>query len=231
MMQFEANDVPKPTRSMLLEPDRHRGRPLVPSAPEASTAATAPYSRCRPAAFPAEAPPGYLEEWTHQLAVPARLEVDEARSLLVFRVGGEWLALDVGSVIEVVEPRPIHGVPHRSNRLLLGLANIRGELQLCISLRELLGIDPAEGGTLGSAANGGSSQRLLVVELDHSRWVFPVDEVEGVQRVPVSALENLPQTVEKSPKYFSEAVFSRDGKRVGVLVAMRIFQALERTVR
>ena len=76
-----------------------------------------------------------------------------------------------------------------------------------------------------------SSQRLLVAEQDHSRWVFPVDEVEGIHRIPLASLENLPHTVEKSPRYFTEALFSRDSRRVGVLSQQRLFQALERTVQ
>ena len=74
-------------------------------------------------------------------------------------------------------------------------------------------------------------QRLLVAEQDQNRWVFPVDEVEGVHRIPVTALESLPQTVEKSPRYYSQALFSHDNRRVGVLSLTRLFQALERTVR
>lgn len=181
--------------------------------------------------FDRQAPPEYLDQWTRQLAELDRAAVDEARSLLVFRVGAEWLSLDIGSVIEVAQPRRIHRVPHRTDRLLLGLANIRGELQLCISLRELLGIDPGAGDSPASTPAAGSRERLLVVERDHQRWVFPVDEVEGVHRVALSAMENLTQTVEKSPKYYTEAIFSLGDKPVGVLSVTRVFPTLERTVQ
>jgi chemotaxis-related protein WspD len=61
--------------------------------------------------------------------------------------------------------------------------------------------------------------------------VFPVDEVEGVHRVPAGAMENLPHTVQRSPSYYSQALFSHGDKRVGMLSVPRLFQALEGTVR
>ena len=182
--------------------------------------------------FEREAPSGYLAEWTSQVAEVEAATATETRSLLVFRVAAEWLALNVHSVIEVVEPRRIHRIPHRTDRLLLGLVNIRGELQLCISLHELLGIELAEGGSPSEPVSAAwSKERLLVAEHDQNRWVFPVDGVEGVYRVPVDAMTNLPHTVEKSPRFYSQAVFSHDDKRVGLLSEARLFQALEKTVR
>lgn len=182
--------------------------------------------------FDREAPPEYLEEWTRQLAGGDGLAVTEATSLLVFRVGPEWLGIEARNVVEVIPPRPIHRVPHRSDRLLLGLANVRGELQLCISLHELLGIDAPPAGTESEAAPpAGSTPRLIVAEHGQNRWVFPVDEVEGVHQVPSSAMKAVPYTVERSPRYFSQAVFRHDNRSIGALSADRLFQALERTVR
>ncbi len=181
--------------------------------------------------FEREAPPGYLADWTRQLA-ETDTATTEAQSLLVFHIAAEWLALDVRSLVEVVEPRPIHRVPHRTDRFVLGLVNIRGELQLCISLRDLLGIELAEGdSSLEPGSSTASTRRLLVAEHDESRWVFPVDGVDDVHRVPAAAMTNLPHTVERSPKFYSQAVFAHGGKRVGLLSEPRLFQALEKTVR
>ena len=179
-----------------------------------------------------EVTPDYLHEWTRRLAeVDASVAV-ETLPLLLFRIGDEWLAIAARCVVEVVEPHRIHGVPHRTDRLLLGLANIRGELQLCVSLHELLEIVPSRGGTPpDSASCTGPRPRLLVVEQNQNRWAFPVDEVEGVQHIPAGAMKNLPHTLEKSPRFCSQAVFSHDGKRVGLLSETRLFLALERTVR
>jgi chemotaxis-related protein WspD len=182
--------------------------------------------------FEREAPPEYLAQWTRQLAEVDAAEATETHSLLVFRIAAEWLALDVHSAIEVVEPRRIHRVPHRTNRLVLGLVNIRGELQLCISLHELLGIELAAGDLPPEpASSAGSRERLLVAEHDQDRWVSPVDEVQGVHHVASGAMQNLPHTVERSPRFYCQAVFSHEDKRVGLLSETRLFQALEKTVR
>ena len=104
--------------------------------------------------FEREAPPEYVDECTRRLTAADEVAGSDGHSLLLFRVGPEWLAIDTQAVVEVVEPRPIHRVPHRTDRLLLGLANIRGELHLCISLRELLGIEPTEGDAKSNCRSG-----------------------------------------------------------------------------
>ena len=183
--------------------------------------------------FDRDAPPDYVEQWTRQLAeAPASLAA-KTLPLLVFRIAGEWLALDACSLVEIVEPRRIHRVPHRTDRHFLGLANIRGELQLCISLREVLGIEGAEED--GAAVNApgkrsGSPPRLLVAHHNRTRWVFPVDEVEGIHRVPETSLEDLPHTVAKSPRFYCRAIFSHHGRRVGLLAEPRLCDALERII-
>ena len=153
--------------------------------------------------------------------------------MLVFRIGAEWLALDTRAVVEVVELRPIHRVPHRTDRLLLGLANIRGELHLCISLRELLGIDetPEEPHANSASTSSRRSSAFWWSNRSKTRWVFPVDEVDGVYRIQSRALEDLPHTVERSAKFYSRAIFSHRNKKVGMLSQERIFQALEKTIR
>src|SRR5262249_26555605 len=109
--------------------------------------------------FDRPAPEGYLAEWTRWLAdadglgpraePEATKEEDkgdtqsqrEGISVLIFRLGEEWLALRTGAVVEVTTPRPVHRVPHRSNRVFTGLVNLQGQAQLCVSLHGLLGVD------------------------------------------------------------------------------------------
>ncbi len=168
-------------------------------------------------------PREYLEEWTRRLGQD---EVDapaDTRAVLLFRLGEEWLALDVRHAVEVAPARPARRIPHRSDRLLSGLVNIRGELHLCVSLRELLEID-------GNNASTGQSPRLLVVEHRQQRWVFQVEEVLGVQRVPLSELGPVPSTVARRPAHYTRGVFTREGKNVGLLDEDRLFESLKRRI-
>ena len=55
----------------------------------------------------APSPPDYLDEWTARLAAPgATAATGDESSVLVFRLGDEWLALPVGVLVEVTRPRP-----------------------------------------------------------------------------------------------------------------------------
>ncbi len=91
--------------------------------------------------FERKPPAGHLAEWTKRLAEPEAAIERGTISVLVFRIGDEWLAADIGLLVEIAELRPIHKIPHRSNSVLAGLVNIRGELPLCVSLGGLLGIE------------------------------------------------------------------------------------------
>jgi len=192
--------------------------------------------------FEREPPADYVEEQTAQLSQEVSEQAAGSEAMIIFRVGSEWLALDVQSVVEVAEPRTVHRVPHRSDRLLLGIVNIRGELQLCVSLREVLGI----GGTdelpdVGKSSAGPSgivaeddagkparsASRLLVAERSGGRWAFAVDEVAGVYRVRTDRLGNVPSTVAKSVGRLADVVFGWEGKSVGRLADDRLFDSLK----
>jgi chemotaxis-related protein WspD len=183
--------------------------------------------------FDREATPEYLEEWTRQLAAADSATVVDSVSLLLFRIGREWLAIEARWVVEVIPPRPIHRIPHRTNGVLLGFANIRGELQLCVSLEKVLGIEvPPAAETPAADSSAQPRPRMIVAEHQQHRWAFPVDEVEGVHRIPAGEMENLPYTVQRSAHYCCQALYCHEGgRKVGVLSAARLFQALERTVR
>ena len=65
----------------------------------------------------------------------AVVEVQVAtRSLLMFRLGEEWLALSTRSLVEVAPLQTVHSLPHQRSRALLGVANVRWALVACRSL-------------------------------------------------------------------------------------------------
>lgn len=181
--------------------------------------------------FEREPPAEYVLEQTALLSEEVAEEAADSEAMLVFRIDEEWLALDVDAVVEVAEPRPVHGIPHRTDRLLMGIANIRGELQLCVSLHALLGIDGDDCLSAGdSSETDRSSCRILVCEKDGQRWAFAVDEVAGVQRVPIDRLENVPSTIAKSAKRLTKGVFRFEEKSVGQLNVDRVFASLEEKI-
>jgi chemotaxis-related protein WspD len=183
--------------------------------------------------FDRTAPEGYLAEWSTWLAgSDAQGPRGEGRgddaeddatarregvSILIFRLGPEWLAFRTRAVAEVTRPRPVHRVPHRSNRILAGLVNLQGRAQLCVSLHGLLGVE-----------SPGSPPRLVVLR-DRDRaetWAFGADEVSGVRRFPRSQWGAVPSTLVNPAVGFSQAILAWDGRSVGLLDERRVFAAL-----
>jgi chemotaxis-related protein WspD len=166
------------------------------------------------------APPAeMIEAWTRQIAEPPAPPEGDSTSLLLFRLNREWLAFEVSAVVEVAELRAVRRVPQRSGRLLQGMVNLRGELQLCVALHALLGIPADDAGPATLA-------RLIVVELNSCRWVFPVSEVAGVVRVLQSAISPPPATIRRDNLRYSRGVLRWEQRSVGVLDAARVLESL-----
>jgi chemotaxis-related protein WspD len=156
-------------------------------------------------------------------------EQRQERSAFLFRVCGEWLALETGVLDEVADLRAIHSLPHKRNGVVLGLANVRGELLVCVSLAQLLGIDPmAE--TQAARHQRIALRRLLVVRREGTRLAFPVDEVHGTRRFDDHELKPVPATVAKAGACYSKAMLSWQGHAVGLIDDELLFHSLNRSL-
>lgn len=174
-------------------------------------------------------PPGYRAEWTEIVATRKQTVARTDAAAVVFRVGREWLALPAGMVSEVVERRAIHSLPHRSSATLLGLVNIRGKLQLCVSIAALLGIENVTGDAHKKERRS-IYPRMLVVQDDQQRFVFPVDEVLGSYRYVAKELQSLPATLSGALTKYSIGALSTDGKNVGFLDHGLLMYAFSRSL-
>jgi chemotaxis-related protein WspD len=189
-----------------------------------------------------DAPEGYLAEWTEQVARGSALSaatLDVARgkgerassllSVMVFRIGAEWLALPTTLLEEVTEPRPVHSLPHRRSGVLLGIANIHGELLICVSLALLLGLEPAVAASATRPA-AAPKERFLVIGRDADRFVFLADEVQGIQRHAPEALRPPPATLTRALSSYSRQVLTWDGRTVGCLDGDLLLASLNRSI-
>ena len=148
--------------------------------------------------------------------------------MLIFRLGREWLALPTHVCQEVAEMRPIHTLPHRSGPVFLGLVNIRGQIRLCVSVRELLGLEPAANSDQTTHSN--NPRCLVVIARESDHWVLLVDELHGIQRFHLSAVRNAPVTVAKAAPGLTRGVIDWQDKGVGYLDADLLFLALRKEV-
>ncbi|HOX57346.1 MAG TPA: chemotaxis protein CheW [Candidatus Paceibacterota bacterium] len=170
--------------------------------------------------------PEYRRAWTEHFAQQKVPPASARKSALIFRLGTEWFALHAPAIQEVAEHRPVHSLPHRRQGVVLGLANIRGELVLCVSLGRLLGLDP----TLPRARRHRTYERLLVTQLDGDRFVFPVDEVRGIHRYQPADLTEPPATLARSGLSYTRGIVQCEGHAVGLLDPGLLFAALNRSL-
>jgi chemotaxis-related protein WspD len=183
------------------------------------------YSGAASKLLDAEPPADYIAHWTRQASRKRDVAERATVSVLIFRIASEWFALQSTSLTEIAASRRIHSIPNRRNGIVLGLANIRGELVVCVSLRGILNIE-GEDPRLRSEPGG----RLLVIQRDGASTVCPVDEVHGIERFTTRDLGALPATVAGAAARYTCATLQWSGRTVGVLDERALFHAVNRNV-
>ncbi len=165
----------------------------------------------------------------HDLRAPTQVASQGAtESFLVFRIGDEWLALPTPIFKRIVQTRPIHTLPHRQHRAVLGVVNVQGELLVCLSLAHLLGFEP--GTTAPDDKARHELPRLLVISREEEHAVFPVDQVDGVHRITLSTFRPPPATLSLAAAAHTRAVAPWHGVTVGLLDADALFDTLNRSL-
>jgi chemotaxis-related protein WspD len=169
-----------------------------------------------------------LARWTRHFAQPKQVKELDTQSIFIFRVGSEWLALPTPCVTEVANLRPIHRLPHRPSAVVLGLANVRGELLICVSIGHLLGLEAPV--VVDPKVHRTAHGRLMVIRHEHFRAVCPVDEVHGIHRFHPRELQEVPTTVARANATYSRALLSWERHAVGLLDHELLFVGLKRGV-
>ncbi|MDQ0395736.1 chemotaxis protein CheW [Labrys monachus] len=179
-------------------------------------------------------PPGYREEWakhfgrSERSAEEREAAWEKAGTVMVFRLGEEWLALPTDIFHDVVEPRPIHSLPHRRDAVVLGLVNIRGELLVCVSLHELLHV--GQDGAAPRTGRGDGMRRLVVIGRKDRRLVFAADEVHGVHRYDRSAVQAVPATIGLAASAFTTSMLAWQERTIGCLDGAMVLEMLDRSL-
>jgi chemotaxis-related protein WspD len=183
------------------------------------------YSSAAAQLLGAELPQGYLEGWTTQFATEQKVESGRIQAALVFRIGAEWLAMSPNDLQEIAEIRPIHSGPRGRSHSLLGLANIRGELLVCVALDRLLGFDQTA--PEKPRSKRALYRRMVVAGRKGSRFVFPVEEVHGIHRFNPEELKAIPSTVAKTQATYLKGLILWEDKTIGCLDDQLLFNLLD----
>lgn len=186
------------------------------------------FSTAGKALLESEAPPGYLEEWTKLLSVSKKKKNYDSGSIILFRLGDEWLGIETSVLDEILSIRAVHSVPHRKGSVIRGLTNIRGELQLCISMGRLMNITRGE--ITGTNVIKGVYERMVVMSFNGIKFVFPVSEVRGVHRFSEPDIQDAPATAMNCSVHYLRGMLDVEGRHVGVIDHKMLFPALERAI-
>lgn len=160
-------------------------------------------------------------------AAPQDLEHAHAtRSLVVFRMGGEWLALATRCLDEVAPLQSIHSLPHQRSRALMGVANVRGALVPCLSLTELLGLDTS----VTVPASARVVPRLLIVAAAGGPVVVPVDEVDGIHAIDEQILASASASGSQASAKYTLGVLQWKGRSLRWLDEEQLLSAVTRSL-
>ncbi|MGV8917492.1 MAG: chemotaxis protein CheW [Pseudomonas sp.] len=150
----------------------------------------------------------------------------KTRSILVFRLGEEWLGLPTRCLVEVSPLQVIHSLPHQRSRALLGVANVRGALVACLSLIELLGLESAP------LANQSARimPRMLIVAAQGGPVVLPVDEVDGIHGMDQRELDSASVCGHHTDAKYTRGVLQWKARSLRLLDEEQLLSAVARSL-
>jgi len=130
-------------------------------------------------------------------------------SFLIFNSGNEWHALDTSVLDEVCAFQPVHKLPNSPSEFIAGLVNIRGEIEICISLSNLLDYHANDIESV--------NQKLIVIQLDHGRFAIPADEIHGIFKINASDILAPPASVSQNEQSMINGIIAHDNHHAGIL--------------
>ena len=157
----------------------------------------------------------------HQAAAVQPDAENTGRSMLLFRLGEEWLALATACLAEIAPLQAVHSLPHQRSRLLHGVANVRGALVPCLSLADLLGVQA--GATEPRSAR--AMPRMLILAAEGGPVVMAVEEIDGIHRLDPQLLGS-----GRDATRFTAAVLQWRGRSVRVLDDQHLMSAVQRSL-
>lgn len=168
-----------------------------------------------------------LRESTAHVAATKNIIELGTKSVVIFRIATEWLALPTDVVHQIGEPCTLRKLPDHRGGILKGLVNVRGDLLLCVALEVILGLDKSAMGPEISKST--AVHRLMICKRQNERLAFQVTEVYGLHRYHPRDLRGAPATLAKAARgVYTLGVFTWKDKIVGCLDDELLFYTLNK---
>lgn len=140
-------------------------------------------------------------------------EEERERSLILFRVGGDWFALPIEEVKEIHPLGRVTRIPN-TPRGVIGIMNLRGRILTLYDLQTSLG---------GAKGPKGEEAHVIVLDLDPELDVgIAVDKIAAVRAAPSGELE-VPLGSPSLPVPSLRGIAHVDEVAAGILDLRRLF--------
>ncbi|MEC9283807.1 MAG: chemotaxis protein CheW [Bdellovibrionota bacterium] len=123
-----------------------------------------------------------------------------------FQIGDDFFGVDVLKVQEVIKPLQLTEIP-KSDDVVCGLMNLRGNIVTQISLRKLFGLKE----------DNDQEHMNVIVNTSDGLLSLKVDEIDDVQSLNMSSFEKTPDTLDSNIKKYVKGIHKLDGRLLVVL--------------
>ncbi len=133
-------------------------------------------------------------------------EIITTTQLCGFKIKGDYYAIPVLEVQEVIKPQKLTQVP-LAQSYVKGLINLRGQIVTSLSLRELFKMEEAQT----------DDHMNIIVSNDDSLYALTVDEILDVIEVEEQSFEESPETISETVRGFIKGVYKLEKKLIILL--------------
>lgn len=169
----------------------------------------------------------YESSWAVVYAKHKQEHITEKVSVTVFRIGDEMMAIPTEYIKSINDIGNIHTVPHQSSKILRGLINLHGELKICISLGDLLGLDKA---TKEVDSKHQVYNRMVEISKDGNEYTFVATEVLGIKHITDKDYQSVPATISQAKGTFTQSFIKWEESDVAYLDAELLFYNLDKNL-
>lgn len=140
---------------------------------------------------------------------------EELLEFITFTLGEEEYAFETSYAAEVIRVPKLVRLPG-SNKLIVGIFNLRGEIIAAMDIRPLLGISTPE---LTASA------RIIVIKGKEFTTGILTESVQGVHSLPLGMFEPIVKSVDPSAREFLRGQTNSDGKMSMLLDIARLLDS------
>ena len=158
-----------------------------------------------------EFPDNYCNNNTEIYKQAPETNTGEIVSVIIFRSLQNWFALRTSIFVEIDNDKTVHSIPHNKNNVISGLVNIRGELELCISLTSLISHKA------NNTNETTDKTKLIIIKLESGKYALKPDEILGVYKINNQDIQTSASSITGDSDHMVSGSFDHDKKHIGLI--------------